>query len=213
VVLAGLRSEVVAEILRFESLYLKAGPREGGPMQRRFTVGLAVAVILVAGACSKDSATTDPSPAAQESAAMPAGPVEYTAHDFGFDGPDTLPAGTSDITVKNIGANDHEMVIVRLDKHQDWTEQQIVDYIKNDPQAQPSWAVPVAGLLTESGPPVIKPGESAPVVFLDFSSGRQAPTVLKDGALEPGTYVFMCFLGSKQQPHAAMGMVKKVTVS
>ena len=142
---------------------------------------------------------------------MPAGPVEYTAHDFGFDGPDTLPAGTSDITMKNIGANDHEMVIIRLDKHQDWTEQQAIDYVTDKPKAEPEWAVPVAGLFTESGPPVIAPGESAPVVFLDFSAGGNAPTVLEDGSLEPGTYLFMCFVGNP--PHATQGMVKKVVVS
>jgi hypothetical protein len=138
-------------------------------------------------------------------------PVSYTAHDFGYDGPDTLPAGTSDITLENVGANEHEMIIIRLDKHQDWTEEQIVDYVKNDPDAQPKWAVPVGGLLTESGPPIIAPGESAPIVWLDFSAGGNAPTAVEDGSLEPGTYLFMCFVG--KPPHAAMGMVKKVTVS
>ena len=130
---------------------------------------------------------------------------------MGSGGPYTLPAGTSDITAENVGANDHEMLIIRLDKNQDWTEEQIVEYVKNDPQKRPKWAVPVAGLLTESGPPTIAPGESAPVVFTDFSSGNKAPTVDEDGALEPGTYLFMCFLG--KPPHAAMGMVKKVTVT
>ena len=186
-------------------------------MQRRFIVGLAIAVIMVAGACSKDSTTPAASPASQESAAMsteaPAtGAAAYTATEYSFDGPDTLPAGTSDITVENVGSGDHEMVIIRLDKNQDWTEEQFVEYVKNDPQGQPSWAVPVGSLLTESGPPIIAPGETAPVVFEDFSSGGE-PTVVKNGSLEADTYLFMCFLGSKQQPHAAMGMVKKVTVS
>lgn len=147
--------------------------------------------------------------------AMPtaSGAAAYTATEYSFDGPDTLPAGTSDITVENVGSGDHEMVIIRLDKHQDWTEDQVVDYVKNDPQGQPSWAVPVGGLLTAKGPPIIAPGETAPVVFMDFGDGTKAPTAVKDGALEAGTYLFMCFLGSKDQPHAAMGMVKKVTVS
>jgi hypothetical protein len=185
-------------------------------MQRRFIVGLAVAVIMVAGACSKDTATPAASPASQESAAMstetPAtGAAAYTATEYSFDGPDTLPAGTSDITVENVGAGDHEMIIIRLDKHQDWTEDQVVEYVKNDPTSQPKWAVPVGSLLTAKGPPIIAPGESAPVVFMDFSSGE--PTAIENGSLEAGTYMFMCFLGSKDQPHAAMGMVKKVTVT
>jgi hypothetical protein len=179
-------------------------------MTGRLAVGLAVAVMFIAGACSKDNATTDTSPVAQESAAMPVGPVAYTAHEYGFDGPATLPAGTSDITVENAGTVDHEMTIIRLDKNQDWTEQQIVDYVKNDPQAQPKWAVPVGGLYKATGPPIIAPGETASVVFLDFSSGK--PTVVENGSLEPGTYLFMCFAG-KSPFHAGMGMVKKITVS
>jgi len=187
-------------------------------MQRRFIVGLAIAVIMVAGACSKDSTTPAASPASQESAAMsteaPAtGAAAYTATEYSFDGPDTLPAGTSDITVENVGSGDHEMVIIRLNKHQDWTEEQVVEYVKNDPTSQPKWAVPVGSLLTAKGPPIIAPGETAPVVFMDFGDGTKAPTAVKDGSLEAGTYLFMCFLGSKDQPHAAMGMVKKVTVS
>ena len=180
-------------------------------MLRRFAVGLAVAAILMASACSDDSTTTDSSPAAQASIAAPVVPVTYTAHDFGYDGPDTLPAGTSDITMENVGANDHEMIIIRLDQHEDWTEQQVIDYVTDNPKAEPKWAVPVGGLLTESGPPVIAPGERAPVVWLDFSAGANAPTAMEDGSLEPGTYLFMCFLG--KPPHATQGMVKKVTVS
>lgn len=181
-------------------------------MQRRFVVGLAVAVIMVAGACSKDSTTPAASPASQESAATSTeapttGVAAYTAYEMGFDGPDTLPAGISDITMENVGTVNHMMFIVRLDKNQDWTEEQVVAFVKNDPQAQPKWAPSIGGVEEP-----VAPGETGTVQFMDFSSGGQ-PTVIKDGSLEPGTYLFMCFLGSKQQPHAAMGMVKKVTVT
>jgi len=180
-------------------------------MLRRFTLGLAVMAILMASACSDDSATTETSPPAQEPSAAPVLPVSYTAHDFGYDGPDTLPAGTSDITMENEGAVGHEMLIIRLDKHQDWTEQQAIDYVTDKPKAEPKWAVPVGGLFTEAGPPVIAPGESAPVVFLDFSAGGDAPNILENGSLEPGTYLLMCFVGNPA--HATQGMVKKITVS
>ncbi len=177
-------------------------------MQSRFVIALTVALIVVTGACSKSSTTPAASPSSSTQVPPP-GVVVYTAHEFGFDGPDTLPAGTSDITVKNVGEVDHEMSIVRLDKHQDWTEEQIIAFIKNDPEAQPKWAPPVAGLYTEAGPPIIAPGESASVVFIDFSSGE--PIAVQNGSLEPGTYVFLCFLG-KSPFHAGAGMVKKVTV-
>lgn len=186
-------------------------------MHGRFTVGLAVAAVLLVSACSKGSTTSDASPASQEATATSTEAAEpvavtYTASEYAFDGPDTLPAGTSDITMENVGTADHEMAIVRLDKNQDWTEEQVIEYINNDPTSQPKWAVPVAGLLTESGPPIIGPGESAPVVFLDFSEGSDRPTADKDGSLEPGTYLFLCFVGDPPF-HAGMGMVKKVTVS
>lgn len=112
--------------------------------------------------------------------------------------------------MENVGANDHEMLIVRMDANRDWTEEQVVEYVKNDPQKRPKWAVPVGALYVANGPPVIGAGESASVQFMDFPSNGQ-PTVVEDGSLEPGTYLFMCFLG--KPPHAAMGMVKKVTVT
>lgn len=185
-------------------------------MTKRLIVGLTVVAMLVTVACSKDSTTPAASPASQGSSApsmeAPAtGAAAYTATEYSFDGPDTLPAGTSEITVENVGSVDHEMTIIRLDKNQDWTEEQVVAYVKNDPTAQPKWAVPVGGLYVDTGPPLIAPGETASVVFLDFSSGGE-PTVVKDGSLEPGTYLFMCFAG-KSPFHAGMGMVKKVTVT
>lgn len=185
-------------------------------MKKRLIVGLAVVAMLVTVACSKDNATPAASPASQGSTApameAPAtGATAYTATEYSFDGPDTLPAGTSDISVENVGTVDHEMTIVRLDKHQDWTEEQIVAFIKNDPTAQPKWAPAVAATYTATGPPVIAPGGTAPVVFMDFASGK--PTIDENGSLQPGTYLFLCFQGDSKQPHAAMGMVKKVTVT
>lgn len=184
-------------------------------MQRRFTVGLTVIVIMTVAACSKSSTTPAVPSASQEPAATPTqapapGVAAYTAYEFGFDGPDTLPAGTSDITVENVGMDDHEMTIVRLEKHQDWTEEQIVAFIQNDPKAKPKWAPPVGVLRTASGPPVVAPGETASVVFMDLSSGQ--PTAVENGSLETGTYMFLCFLG-KSPFHAGVGMVKKVMVT
>lgn len=179
-------------------------------MKRGFIVGLTLAVVLAVSACSSDSDTPDASTDA-EPAATTSGSAAYTANDYSFDGPETLAAGTADITVENTGAVDHEMTLIRLDKNQDWTEEQIVEYVQSDPQAQPKWAVPVGGLYKETGPPIIAPGETASVVFLDFSANGQ-PAVVEDGALEPGTYLLMCFAG-KSPFHAGMGMVKKITVS
>jgi hypothetical protein len=154
----------------------------------RWIIASAVGIVLILGACSKSSTPTTTSPAANAPTSMAATTgVSYTAHDFSFDGPDTLPAGTKDITFTNAGAQDHEMLFIRLDQHQDWTAEQIAAYVKKDPKAQPKWAIPVGGVV-----PPIKPGASGKMMFFDFSG--QQPVPIPDGSLEPGTYMVMCFV-------------------
>ena len=175
-------------------------------MKGRFVLGLTLAAVLAVSACSKEDSATDPSPVDQGSATMLEGPVVYGAADFSFDGPDTLPAGTSDITMDNVGANEHELIIVELAKNQDWTDEEFVQFVKDNPQAQPKWATVIAGTKEPSAP-----GDSGSVQFVDMS-GEGQPEVMPDASLEPGTYLLMCFVGDKG-PHAGMGMVKKITVS
>jgi hypothetical protein len=152
---------------------------------------------------------TDPSAAPTEPVAVPEGAAVYTVHEMGIEGPDTLPAGISDITVQNNGAMVHELVILRLDKHQDWTAEQAIEFVNAHPEAQPAWGVPVAS-TTMSRATVVGPGETLPVLFVDFSGGKPVP--VEDGSLEAGSYLFMCFVG-EPTPHALVGMIKKVTVT
>jgi len=56
--------------------------------------------------------------------AAPAGHTVQTAHDSGFDGPDTLAAGTANVTMDNLGTIDHMLFIARLEKNQDRTAEQ-----------------------------------------------------------------------------------------
>lgn len=179
-------------------------------MQRRLIISLVVLAIATLGACTK---TTTTSPTAQTSPAAPV-PANYVAREFAFEGPSSLPAGTSDITLTNEGAQPHFMVVVRLDKNQDWTAEDAVAYIKAKPNAQPKWAPLVAGAFGPKGAP-LNPGESAPVMFFEPTTGNQQPKPLPGGSLEPGSYLMLCFVGDPEskQPHAALGMVEKVTVA
>ena len=128
---------------------------------------------------------------------------------MGIEGPDTLPAGISDIKLQNDGAMVHELVILRLDKHQAWTTEKALEFVNAHPGAQPAWSVPVAA-TTMSHATVVGPGETLPVLFVDFSSGKPVP--VEGGSLEAGSYLFMCFVG-EPTPHALVGMIKKVTVT
>ena len=175
-----------------------------------------VATTLIAGACSKKStpapATTTAAAAATTTAAPDNTGVVYTSHEFGFDGPSTLPAGTKAISLTNDGAQDHEMIMVKLDDaHASMTEEDVVNFVKSEKpnSPPPPWATIVGGVV-----PPIANGKTGQALFGDFTN-PQKPKINPNGELEPGTYVFMCFVTdpTTKLPHAAMGMVKKVTVS
>jgi len=170
---------------------------------RTWIAACALGTAVVLGACTKSTTTTGASP--QTAPAKP-GPVTYTAHDFSFEGPATLPAGTKEITLENAGAQKHQLVFVRLDKNQDWTAQDAIDYINENPNAEPKWAVVVGATQP------IKPNDSVPVGFGDFTG---KPKIDPNASLEPGSYLVMCFVGDPQtkQSHAELGMVEKVTVA
>lgn len=171
----------------------------------------AAAVVVLLGACASRTESALPSPTAVETSDTAAGVVSYVAHDFTFEGPASMPAGTSDLSFLNEGEGDHMLFVMRLDKHQDWTEAQIIEYIKEHPNAQPEWAVPVGGSAPPdwdgtSDPGTTAPGETDAFWFIDFSDNQ---AVIEDGSFEAGTYLFACFVGD----HASLGMVKKVIVT
>lgn len=169
-----------------------------------------LAATLVAGACAKK--TTAPSPAAQpatnDSPAAASG-VTYTSHEFSFDGPSSLPAGTKDVTLTNEGAQKHQLVMIQVDEaHAGWTTEEVIAFVESDPNAQPKWATVAGGVVQPIGN-----GESGQAVFGDFSAEK--PKIDPDGSLQAGTYFFMCFVTDPEskKPHAAIGMVEKVTVA
>jgi hypothetical protein len=118
----------------------------------------------------------------------------FTAVDFGFQGPETLPAGEVSLELENEGKEPHMMAFIEL--LQGKTIEDVNAFIeKNGLQGPPPpWAREVKG-----GVGVAKPGES--------KTGK--------AELKPGSYIAMCFVTSKKndnQPHAALGMIYPITV-
>lgn len=169
-------------------------------------IALIAVALFVFAACGDDSDSGDDaggndqaqeepaeSPKAEESPAEEGGDTTFTAVDYGFQGPDTLPAGEAQITLENEGKEPHEMAIVSLLEGK--TLEDALAYIKKQGTEgkPPSWVKFAGGIRP------VKPGESG-----------------QGGAnLEPGSYALLCFVESKAnngQPHVALGMAAPLTV-
>lgn len=167
---------------------------------------LAVAVMVFA-ACGDDSDSgTDAggndqgqeepadSPEEDDSPEEEGGETTFTAVDFGFQGPTSLPAGKVSLTLENEGTEPHEMIVIGFEEGK--TLEDALAFIKKqgvegDP---PSWAKPAGAVA-----PPIKPGE----------------TGQGEAELQPGAYALLCFVESKAnggQPHVALGMAAPLTV-
>jgi hypothetical protein len=114
----------------------------------------------------------------------------YVGTEFAFEGPDTLPAGATTLELDNQGEQVHELAVAQL------LDGKTIDDVnallkKGVPSKPPKWVKSMEG--TGAGP-----GESGTV----------------DLDLEPGDYVFLCFVPDKEskKPHVALGMIKAVTV-
>jgi len=140
----------------------------------------AAALILTAGL---------PAPAG---AAAPSGihAVTFEAVDYGFKGPDTLPAGLTSVRMVNRGLVLHHIQLIRLAVGENVGD--IEAAFKTEPLKLP------AGARFVGGPNAVIPDDSA--------------TAIVD--LEPGEYVLTCMIPDRKGiPHAAMGMVKALKVS
>ena len=114
----------------------------------------------------------------------------FTATDYAFAGPDTLPAGWNRITLQNEGGELHHGQLLRLPA--DRTLDDLIAAMQEDPTHPPHW------LAYEGGPGVYIPGESGAALI----------------ELEAGNYVLICVLPDAQGvPHAAHGMMKPLTVT
>ena len=117
-------------------------------------------------------------------------PVVFVAHDYGFTGPDRIPAGMTTVQIVNQGKDLHHVQIMRLTEGKTAADFQAA--MKADASHPPAWAKLVGG------PNAVMPG------------GEAAATM----ALPAGNYLLLCLIpDAKGVPHVALGMVKPLTIA
>ena len=118
--------------------------------------------------------------------------VTFDAIDYGFKGPDSIPAGLVSVRLVNKGKDLHHIQFLRLDKGKT-----IKDFIKAA-KANPSMVYGnISWVKFDGGPNAVVPGESSSAVVY----------------LEPGNYVVACIVpNAKGVPHVNLNMVKALTV-
>ena len=116
-------------------------------------------------------------------------PVVFTAHDYGFNGPDRLPAGLTTVRIVNVGQDLHHVQFLKLLQGKSAADFRAA--IAENPNRLPGW-VQYAG-----GPNAHLPGSQASATL----------------HLREGDYVLMCWIPDKNGvPHVALGMQKALFV-
>ncbi|HEX6532221.1 MAG TPA: hypothetical protein VF019_06310, partial [Nitrospira sp.] len=127
----------------------------------------------------------------RRASSLPGGDAEvvFVAHDYGFSGPDRLPAGLTTVRIVNQGQDLHHVQFLKLLQGKSAADFRAA--IAADPSRLPAW-VQYAG-----GPNAHLPGSLA------------SATV----NLTEGDYVLMCWIPDKNGvPHVALGMQKALSV-
>ena len=120
--------------------------------------------------------------------------VVFEAHEFAYDGPDSIPSGFTTITVQNEGQEEHDVFIVKLNEGTDLSALPAAlekAMMQGDEADFLSMAKPMGG--TKSTPP----GTSTSVTI----------------GLAPGRYALMSSSGNDQGSFAAQGMVRELTAT
>jgi len=155
----------------------------------RMTVAIAA---LILASCARTetpsadtAATATPVPAAAATPNM----VSFTAKEFSFEGPDSIPAGLTMFHLTDAGQLLHHLQLIKLEEGKTLADYLAATKVAGPP---PLWAVPYGGV----NPPA--PGE----------------TTVASQVMEPGNYAVVCFVDSPDHvPHFAKGMAKALTVT
>ena len=158
----------------------------------RPTLAAAVAAFVLAGCAKSDNKAADsaataaaPTPAAAAAPNM----VTFTAKEYSFDGPDTIPAGLTMFHLTDAGKEMHHLQVIKLDQGKTFTDLQAALKAGGPP---PTWMIPYGGV----NPPA--PGATTTAMQV----------------MEPGNYAVVCFVeGADHVPHLAKGMAKPLTVT
>lgn len=117
-------------------------------------------------------------------------PVVFVAEDYGFAGPDRIPAGMTTVQIANRGKDPHHVQILQLTEGK--TAEDFQAAMKADPSHPPAWAKFVGG------PNAVLPGSDATAMM----------------QLNAGNYLLLCLIpDQKGVPHVALGMAKPLTVT
>jgi hypothetical protein len=115
--------------------------------------------------------------------------VVYIANDFGFVGPDRIPAGVTTMQVVNKGQDLHHIQVLRLLEGK--TAEDFRKAMAAGPGPMPAWVKFVGG------PNAVVPGREAVATM----------------SLTEGEYLLVCIIpDNKGVPHLALGMMKPLSV-
>jgi len=166
------------------------------PSNSVFHARVAAAALVVLGACAKpeaqttDTATKTAAAASAPAAAATPNMVSFTAKEFSFEGPDTIPAGLTMFHLTDAGQELHHFQLIKLEEGKTFADYQTAAKDMKGPP--PTWAVPYGGV----NPPA--PGTTTTAMQV----------------LEAGNYAVVCFVeGADHVPHMAKGMMRALTVT
>ena len=166
-------------------------PSHAGRRRVSLPTAAAATVVLTAIALGVAAVRVQAKPtaaASAESSAATARLVTVTAKDYAFIAADTLLAGRTELRLVNEGAELHHAQLVHLAEGKRLSDLMQAMQAGGPP---PKWAHELGG------PNAPAPGQSSAVIV----------------DLEPGTYVFLCFIPSPDgKPHVMKGMMKEFTV-
>ena len=113
----------------------------------------------------------------------------FSASDYRFEGPDTIPAGQTTVRLRNRGKEPHQLQLLKLEDGKSPAD--LSNALATGNGSVPSWAKQMGG------PNGVHPGHASEATLY----------------LEPGSYVIICGIPGKQhQSHAGLGMQKALRV-
>jgi hypothetical protein len=126
---------------------------------------------------------------AEAASRMDPSPVVFVAHDYGFTGPDRIPAGVTTMQIVNQGQDVHHIQLVKLLQGKTGTDFSAA--LKADPSRLPQW------VKFMGGPNAVVPGSQSVATM----------------NLVEGNYLLICIIPDKAgTPHMALGMQKALSV-
>ncbi len=157
-------------------------------MKSTIWLTLAVLVVLALAACGEGATPTPlptPTPVPQINE------VSFTAIDFDYTGPSSIPAGMTRISLANEGQELHHQQLIKLPEGT--SSEDLLAALAQGPGAPPPPGIESAG-----GVSVLAPGGSGTATL----------------NLQPGNYVMLCFVPNGEGvPHFALGMATSLTVT